>query len=209
MKKMNKIPAMIGAIAMIISALINLLSYASPLIHGARLTPYIILVNIVLATVASALFAVALFRGKKDILGTVFLGAFAVVYLIIIVGSFTIVNLLNLLVFIALAVLCTGVLKLPKGLGGLIVAGLAGLLAVLSLINAIRNLTMIAGGYWSDFLRYNFGVFLRMLFLPIFRGAAMIMAALAVGTEAKEKAVPQPFYGQAPYQPMADRKSVV
>ena len=208
MKTMKKSLALVAAVLMILSTVLSLAYYVFRLTTGMRMTGYILVMNMILPAVTTGLFAAALFRGKKDILGTAFLGSFAIVYLIYMVRNFTVPNLLMFLAFVALALVCSGMVKLPKVVGIIIVAVLSVLALVITLA---MNIKMLCGDRVSGvrevvhvfrfMLKGPTLYFLNIVIRPIFTAASLITASIAVSGDAKETA-PQLAYGQAPYQPM-------
>ena len=211
MKTMKKSLALVAAILMILSIVLSLAYNVSCLTRGMRMTGYILVMNMILPTVTTGLFAAALFRGKKDILGAAFLGSFAIVFLIYMIRSFTVSNLLMFLTVVALALFCSGMVKLPKVVGIIIVAVLSGICLVVALKNNAKILQMEYGirirdlptllHLFSYLIRRNAIFLLHMILRPILSAASLITAGIAVSAEPME-AAPQLAYGQAPYQPM-------
>ena len=211
MKTMKKSLALVAAILMILSTVLSLAYNVVYLTRGMRMTGYTLVVNMILLAVTTGLFAASLFRGKKDIMGAAFLGSLAIVYLIYMIRSFTVPNLLMFLAFVALALVCSGMVKLPKIVGIIIVAVLAGIYLVIALKNnatilqyeygiRIRNLPTLLHLFRS-LIKRNAILLLHMVLRPILSAASLITAGIAVSGDAKE-AAPQLAYGQAPYQPM-------
>lgn len=200
MKKMNKVPALIGAVAMLLVTVISLISSLTTLSVNIQYGNwYYLIVSVFLLTATRVAFAVGLFRGKKDVLGAILIGSGALVYLLYTVRAFSISNLLALAVFVLLLLSCLEVLKLPKPLGSLIIIVPAAILLPSVLGSFFKSLLIDGHGDFSTkMLYYNFGLVIRIVLTNVLLTAAQILAAIAVTSEPKVKSLPQ--YQQTQYQ---------
>ena len=208
MKKMNKTPAMVAAMMMLLCALICFIPRLGGLWYNIQNRDwYSLIVTIFLLFITRVIYSVGLFLGKKDITGAVMVGGSGVLYFLV-VGIYVLtlgsapqfLTILHLVVYALLLFITLDVVKLPKPVGTLLITVPAALLLILTVVQDIRLHFFLGGHFSSRFFMYNPDLCLRLFLEDILVGGSLITAGIAVSTEPKEKTAPQSQYDQAPYQ---------
>lgn len=205
MKKMNKIPAIIAAVMMLLYLILDLIDsfdWYIPYLIEEREWVALIVYNF-LFLVCGIIFSVGLFIGKKGLPGALMVcGPWIFYYLLCIVLSLAkgntpyFADAVYPLVFAALLLVMLDKVELPKPVGMLLTVVPAAFILLISLVLDVRDLIEWGTDSFRSFLDYSFGVLLGILF-----DGSVILAGIAASTEPK-KAAPLPACGQAPYQPM-------